>query len=159
MIGGISAVQKHGRRIRCHARDHGGHWWQSRKLSRLGRLLKRLFLGIMPMPVPMPWSVWLTIAVMLGHAVQMGMAAKVLGSKFDGCRHLGSGSQTKTRRDSVLCDPRQSVSLGNQSAGLISTVGQPYGMSGHFQRHRHNSGSRVLGRVRECLTAGHERGG
>lgn len=106
----------------------------------------------------MAWGVWLTITVMLGHAVQMGMAAKVVRSKVDGCRHLGSGSQTKTRRPSVLCDPCQSVSLGNQSAGLISTVGQPYRMSGHLQRHRHKSGSRVLGRVRKCLTVGHERG-
>jgi hypothetical protein len=54
----------------------------------LGRLLELLFLAI----VPVPRSVWLVVAVMLSHTIQMGTAAKVVMSKVDRCRHLGGRS-------------------------------------------------------------------
>jgi hypothetical protein len=121
MVRGITADRQHGGRVRCRGWNHGGHGRQPRQLPCLSRrLLERLFLAILPVPR----SVRLVVAVMLSHtAVQVGMAAKVVVSKVDRCRHLGEWST----------DGEQVWFCQDERPPSSST--------------RHESGSRVLGRA------------
>lgn len=70
------------------------------------------------------------------------------------------GGRSTDDRQVSLCPSQSLVSLCCLKPAVgLTRAGQPYRMGGDFQQHRHESGSRVLGRARECLTAGHEQAG
>jgi hypothetical protein len=70
------------------------------------------------------------------------------------------GGRSTDDRQASLCPSQSLVSLCCLKPAVgLTRAGQPYRMGGDFQQHRHESGSRVLGRARECLTAGHEQRG